>query len=243
MSAPQPLYGDDLAYVHDVGFSGFANAAAPGVLKMLAGAGIQDGVVVDLGCGTGHWARHLTDAGYQVIGIDASAAAVAIARERAPAAVFHVGSLWDASIPRCRAVTALGEAVCYRAAGGRRQHLRTLFRRIFKALEPGGLLIFDVAEVGLARHRPPAGFEGDDWACLVRFDYDERAHRLTRQITTFRRLGDLYRRSHERHVVQLYNAAEVTRWPREAGFRVRTVRRFGSYPLPPKRVGFVARKP
>jgi len=243
MEPPQPFYDDDLAYIHDVGFSGFAEDCAPGLLTVLAEAGIHDGLVVDLGCGTGVWAEHLSDAGYHVVGFDISPATIERARRQVPSAEFHVGSIRNHRIPRCRAVTALGEVVCYRADGRGRQHLGSLFRKVFDALEPGGLLIFDMAEIGLDRTRKPSFVEGDDWACLVRFEYDETKDRLTRHITTFRKVGELFRRSRERHVLQLYEAKQVAEWLRRTGFRVRAVRKFGSHRLPPKRVGFIARKP
>ena len=243
MDQSQPLYDDDLAYVHDEGFSGFADGCAPGLLTLFTDAGIHDGLIVDLGCGMGIWAERLSEAGYHVVGLDISPAMIQRARRRVPSAEFHVGSIWDYGIPDCRAVTALGEVLCYRASGCGRQNPRSLFRKIFGALEPGGLLIFDVAEVGLDRSRNPSFVEGDDWACLVRFEYDEAKNRLTRQITTFRQVGDLFRRSRERHVLQLYKAKQLAEWLRRTGFRVRTVRKFGSQPVLPKRIAFIARKP
>lgn len=241
MQHRRPFYDDDLAYVHDVGFSGLATGLAPGLLTLLSDAGIAEGRVVDLGCGAGVWAERVSRAGYQAVGIDISQAMIELARRRLPSAEFHVGSIWDHDIPACRAATALGEVVCYQTGG--RQHLGSLFRKVFNALEPGGLLIFDVAEVGLDRRRSPSFVEGDDWACLVRFEYDQKKDRLTRQITTFRKAGELFRRSRERHVQQLYKAKQVAEFLRKTGFRVRTVRKFGSHPLLPKRAGFVARKP
>ena len=151
--------------------------------------------------------------------------------------------MWDYRFPRCRAVTALGEVFCYRAdprqAGDR---LRVLLKRIHRALEPGGLLVFDLAEVGLDRRRRIAVVEQPDWTCLVRYEYDSQRDQLKRFITTFRRVGRLYRRATEQHVVQLYDGQQVAGWLREIGFRVRTVRRFGDYALLPRRIGFVARK-
>ena len=58
MKQPGP-YDTDLAYVHDQGFGGFARASAPGLLTLLHDAGIRDGRIVDLGCGSGVWAREL----------------------------------------------------------------------------------------------------------------------------------------------------------------------------------------
>src|SRR5215210_1955469 len=50
-------YGEDLAYIHDVGHAEFALGAAPGILEILDPNGMHDGLVVDLGCGSGRWAR------------------------------------------------------------------------------------------------------------------------------------------------------------------------------------------
>lgn len=40
---PDQFYHDDLAYIHDKGFSGYVLGAAPGLLKILEKAGTHDG--------------------------------------------------------------------------------------------------------------------------------------------------------------------------------------------------------
>src|SRR5581483_11770225 len=82
-------YREDVAYIHDVGFGHYAKDAAPGLLEMLRQRGLVRGLVVDLGCGSGIWARALGDAGYEVLGVDQSEALLAIARKRAPNAAFR----------------------------------------------------------------------------------------------------------------------------------------------------------
>ena len=79
-------YREDLTYIHDSGFSDFALAAAPGLLEILRRHGVNAGVVVDLGCGSGRWAHELTRAGYAVGGVDQSSAMIRIARQAAPRA-------------------------------------------------------------------------------------------------------------------------------------------------------------
>lgn len=243
MQNARTIYDDDLAYIHDVGFSGLAESWAPGLLETLREAEISAGTIIDVGCGGGGWVEHLVRAGYQAVGIDVSPAMINLAGKRVPSAEFQVDSIWNYSIPRCRAVTALSEVVCYRVSGKAKPNLRSLFRKVFDALEPGGLLIFDIAEIGLDRNRDRTFSEGDDWACLVRYEYDDERDCLLRHITTFRKVGKSFRRSAERHIVQLYRSKEVATQLRAAGFRVRTVRAFGSASLLPLRVGFVARKP
>src|SRR5215217_7175244 len=130
---PPSFYGADLAHTHDVGFDFWARGATPGVLRLLADAGIASGVVVELGCGSGIAASMFLDAGYEVFGVDVSEAMVAMARERAPGASFVHGSLHDVELPRCDAVVAMGEILSYAGLGPE------LFARLRKALSPGGL--------------------------------------------------------------------------------------------------------
>lgn len=240
MSEPTALYEHDLAWIHDVGFSALSESWAPGLLQILRESGITGGRVVDLGCGGGGWVERLSAAGYDAVGIDVSPAMIDLSRRRVPSARFHVGSIWEMPIPRCRAVTALSEVVCYRAGDDHQPDLRDLLARICDALEPGGLLLLDVTEVGLDRDRDRTFAEGDDWACLVRYDYDETAVRLHRHITSFRRVDGLYRRTHEHHIVQLYDADEVAGLLESVGFDVQQVRSFGEAALLPQRVGFIA---
>src|SRR5688572_3051617 len=185
-------YGTDLAHVHDAGFTDFATGSAPYLLGHLRRAGIRSGLVVDLGCGSGAWARSLTRAGYEVLGIDQSRAMIALARRHAPAARFRVGSFLKASLPECGAVTALGEVFNYTFDRANTEHgLFGFFRRVHEALRPGGLFVFDGAGPGrLPATAPRRSFtEGDGWVVLVDRDEDIDLRVLTRRIVTFRRLG------------------------------------------------------
>src|SRR5262245_53172071 len=103
------VYKRDLAYVHNTGFGTFAERSARGVLNILGEAGISGGLIIDLGCGGGLWARRLTDAGYRVAGIDISSDMIALARKRVPEGSFRTSSFLDVDFPDCVAITALGE--------------------------------------------------------------------------------------------------------------------------------------
>lgn len=237
-------YKHDLAYIHDVGFGDFARNSATGLLEILRRAGLTTGLVVDLGCGSGLWARALSDAGYAVLGIDISAAMIDLARRRAPQAEFQTGSLLKASLPPCDAVTSLGECVNYLFdKKNSLSELRRLFRRIYAALKPGGLLIFDIAEPGRGKGPRQKHIEGADWAVLVDVDEDARNHRLTRRITSFRKIGEFYARDEEAHQLRLYRRTDVAKQLRDVGFRVKTVQAYGSQPMIDGCVGFIAHKP
>ncbi|MBD2054672.1 hypothetical protein H6F88_01275 [Oculatella sp. FACHB-28] len=57
-------YKEDLAYIHDAGHSNYALKSAPGILDILAQNNIREGLVVDLGCGSGRSALEPTKAHY-----------------------------------------------------------------------------------------------------------------------------------------------------------------------------------
>ena len=237
-------YKDDLAYIHDVGFGDYARNSAPGLLGILRQAGITTGLVVDLGCGSGLWARELVSAGYDALGIDISPAMIEIARSRVPQGEFKVASLLNAKLPQCAAVTSLGECLNYLFDKNNSiNELRRLFRRVYVSLKPGGLFIFDIAEPGRGKGPRQKHAEGADWAVLVEIDEDPRTNRLTRRITSFRQIGELYTRDEEVHRLQLYRRSELAKELRDVGFRVRTVRAYGNQPMLDGCIGFVARKP
>jgi len=237
-------YDRDLAYIHDTGFTGFARKAAPGLLRLLRENGIADGLVVDAGCGSGVWARELTDRRYGVLGIDISAHMIRLARKQAPAAKFQVGSFLDAALPPCDAVTSIGECVNYafdRKSG--KKGLTEFFRRVYGALRPGGVFIFDIVEPGVAAGAPPRRFlEGPDWAILLEVTEDRRRKTLTRQIVSFRRAGKLYRRSEEIHRLHLYSGSELLAELSRAGFEAQLLGGYGRFRFTPAHVGFLARK-
>jgi len=238
-------YRDDLAYIHDVGFGGFADRAAPWLLQQLAERELRDGLVIDLGCGSGIWARALSVAGYSVLGYDISPSMVAIAQKRVPRGEFHARPLLAARLRPCVAVTAIGEVFNYLFdKRNTPEALDRVFRNVYAALRPRGLFVFDVALPG----RVPGGLArsytlGSDWACLYEAEEDARKQLVTRRITTFRKVGQTYRRDDEVHLLRLYDRDKLTAQLRAIGFRVRTVRSYGGTAFPPGYAGFVAQKP
>jgi len=237
-------YKEDLAFIHDVGFSDYALQSALGILAILEQNKIHKGLVVDLGCGSGLSAQEFTKAHYCVLGIDISESMIDIARRRVPNANFQVGSLFKVEIPPCNAVTSIGECLNYLFdPDSNRQLLTQLFHRIYSALTPGGIFIFDIAEPGqIEQGTTVKGFtEGEDWIVLV--DKEERRETLIRRIITFRKVGEYYRRDDEVHHLCLYKATEIASKLRQIGFQVQIMRSYGKYNLPKAHAVFIARKP
>src|SRR5262249_36253941 len=110
-----------------------------------------------------------------VLGLDISDAMVELAQARVPEAEFRVGSFVSTELPGCVAVTAIGEVFNYLFDSKNNEHARErLFARIYEALEPGGMFLFDVATPERAKPGPPQRTfaEGPDWAVLVEFSVE-----------------------------------------------------------------------
>jgi SAM-dependent methyltransferase len=239
-------YRDDLAHIHDEGFGGFAQAAAPVLVEALKAGGIDQGLVIDLGCGSGILSRAIYQAGYDVLGVDISAAMIALARQRVPRGEFRVQSLLKSELPPAVAVAAVGEAINYLFdPENTRSSLAKLLERIHRALQPGGVFLFDAAEPGRVPGNGLARtyFEGNDWAVLVSSEEDRRRKFLTRRITSFRQVGELYRRDQEVHCQRLLPRSELAAQLRSIGFRVRVLRGYGRLRFGSGHVGLLARKP
>lgn len=239
------FYGEDLACIHDAGFSGFARQTAPELLEILRQAGIEQGLVADLGCGSGIWASQLVEKGFRVVGFDISGPMLEMARQRVPQGEFRQESLFQARLPECDAVTALGECISYAFdPQSGLAALRKLFKRIRGILRPGGLLIFDFVQPGaLKKARFRKDFRlGEDWAVMVEAEEDKESRELIRRITSFRKQGQLYRRSQEVHRLHTYPGVEMAGQLRGIGFRVRLVRGYGNYRFRRGVAGIIARK-
>jgi len=236
------LYGQDLAYIQAVGFGEFARGAAPELVRRLRAASIAVSRVVEVGCGAGPLSAELVKSGFDVTGIDISTALLEIARAEVPAARFVCGSIYRQEIWACEAILAVGEPLTYHVGSNGDELLRDFLRRAGAVLPEGGVLIFDVIELGEASLHGSSWKAGEDWAVLVDTREDQGSRVLVRKIATFRRVGELYRRGRETHRVRLFDGDEIRGWLSSAGFVVETSQAYGGYVLPSRRRAFFCRK-
>jgi SAM-dependent methyltransferase len=240
------LYGEDLAFIHDAGFGALARRASDCLIDALRRGGINSGLVVDLGCGSGILSEALATAGYDVLGFDFSPAMIDLARRRVPGGQFRIESLHTASWPPCVAVAAVGECLSYLLEDDEmsKPPYADLFRRVHESLPPGGIFLFDVVGPGRVLSEGPyrSHFMADDWAVLVTAEEDRSRGILTRRITSFRKVGELYRRDDEVHRQHLASREVVAELLREVGFEIAILDAYGPRPLPPGDVAFLARK-
>jgi SAM-dependent methyltransferase len=235
---------DDLVYIHDAGFRKYVKDAEPGLLAVMREHGIKDGLVTDLGSGTGRWASELVKHGYECVGFDQSAAMVRYAKKVAPDAQFRKISVFDAPLPQCRAVTSIGECLNYRfeGTGSSMTALKRLFAKVYRALEPGGVFVFDLATPARAPKSQPRVHraEGGDWKIVS--VSTAILGGLRRRITFFRKHGDVYRRGSETHDLKLYPVNDVVTALRSTGFQVKRLSHLEGAPGMPGMTWVVAWK-
>jgi SAM-dependent methyltransferase len=233
------LYQQDLAYIQAAAFAGLSQGAAPEIIRLLKCAPVPIRRVVDVGCGAGPLSAALVEAGFEVTGIDPSADLLAIARSAASKAHFIHGSVYETQIPDCEAIVALGEPLTYHAEGANADLLVDgFFHAASDVLPAGGMLIFDVIELGVP---PLAGRywnSGEDWAALTETEEDQGSRTLVRKIETFRRADQYYRRGREVHRVRLFDAATLCNQTAACGFSTETAQTYGEQKLAPRRRAF-----
>ena len=228
-----PYYRADLARVHHLGFGSHADACARGVLALLASVREREGLVVELGCGSGHLTRHLLEGAHRVIATDASPAMLELARRQAPNVEdFRLLVLPDDPIPAADAIVSVGHVLSYLPD---ESAIRRALRAICGALRPGAVLALDICDLqwGEARRdAPPFASVNDEWVLVTRFSAPA-PDRFVREMTTFVR-GDngAWRRDDERHDNVLIDTAYVPELLRECGVDATLGSSFGGEALP-----------
>lgn len=184
---------------------------------------ICDGLLLDLGCGTGKMTRLLAKAGYDMIGVDNSADMLEIAREEeyenADRILYLLQDMRSFELyGTVRAIVSICDSVNYILE---EDDLREVFRLVNNYLDPAGIFIFDLntvykyremlGETTISENRAEGSFIWDNY-------YDEESSINEYDLTLFiREDGDLYRKYEETHYQRAYELDTVKRLLTEAG--------------------------
>lgn len=205
--------------------------------------------VIDLACGTGSVALLLAEKYDRVLGVDMSEEMLTVACQRAmeqeKMPTFICQKLQELHLPR-----AVDMAVC--ALDGLEYILdpadcQEAIRRVYKALNPGGIFIFDVNTPEKLRAMDGQVFldEDDDVFCLWRGEFDEETNICSYGMDLFQREGEQWYRSFEEHKEYAYTAQQLTDYLKAAGFTHIRVYADGRLEAPKpgeQRIYFSARK-
>lgn len=95
------------------------------------------GQACDMGCGPGQVARYLQNAGVTVFGLDLSPRMVEVARRLNPDISFREGNMVALDLPDA---ALAGIAAFYAIVNTPEESLPSVFREMYRVLQPGGLL-------------------------------------------------------------------------------------------------------
>lgn len=209
-SADRPYYQRDLALVHHLGFGFHADRCTPGILELLRPIRRRDGLVVELGCGSGLLTRYLVEAGHRVIATDASPAMLDLARAYVPDALeIRALVLPGDPIPEADAIVSIGHVLSYLPD---EPAIDRALVAAAGALRPEGILAIDLCDLTYAdpvRDLPVNARVADDWAIIVRRSTPS-PDRFVRQMAVFLRDDDgRWHRDDERHETVLIDTGRV----------------------------------
>lgn len=232
MAEHEPYYRADLARIHHLGFGFHAERCAAGILALLEPVLERQGLVVELGCGSGLLTRYLVDAGHRVIATDASPAMLELARDHARGAdEIRQLVLPNDPIPDADAIVSVGHALNYLPSASAID--RSLIAAA-EALRQDGLLAIDLCDLTYAEaeHVPDAkAWVEQDWA-LITLRSRPMPDRFVRQMATFTRNDDgSWRRDDERHDNILIDTTSVPALLAKHGVEARVGTAFGSEEL------------
>ena len=192
------------------------------ILSILQGHGISDGLVCELGAGTGEMTKRLQTAGYDMIGIDNSEAMLAIAREKEEEGSDILYLLQDMRefelYGTVRAIVSVCDCVNYVTDP---EELLKVFKLCNNYLDPEGLLVFDfntrykyetvIGDATIAENGEDASFIWENY-------YDSESSMNEYDITFFvKEEGDMYRKFTEEHFQKGYTTEEMKSLIEEAG--------------------------
>ena len=179
--------------------------------------------VLDLACGTGTIACLLAAKGYAVTATDLSEEMLTQAMSKA-AALEQPPLFVQQSMPRLRlpepvdAVVSTLDSLNYLT---REKDIRETFRRVFRALKPGGSFFFDVNTPYKLRRMDGQLYtdETEESYCVWRTFFSEKTSICTYQVDLFQLRADgTWDRDCEEHRERAWSAAELTAFLTDAGF-------------------------
>lgn len=193
------------------------------IIRFLQQEGISDGLVLELGCGTGTMTELLAKAGYDMIGVDASGEMLSEAMEKRQQSKQNILYLQQDMrafelYGTVRAVVSICDTMNYLLE---EKELLQVFRLVNNYLDPGGLFLFDLKT---GHHfRDVVGeqsfVQNEEDVCIIWENYYYEAEQINEYaVTMFAKAEDgRYERMQELHYQRPYTAEQIRSLLTEAG--------------------------
>lgn len=196
------------------------------ICGILHAHGIWDGLVLDLGCGTGTMTRLLKDRGYDMIGVDLSAEMLEIAREHEDAGILYLQQdMREFELyGTVRAIICICDSLNYILEEAELEHIFSLVQNY---LDPDGVFICDMNTP--YKYREILGdsviCENRETECFTWENYfDEESCINEYALNIFlQKENGLYERMEEFHYQKAYEISRVLELMQKSGLRPEAV--------------------
>lgn len=211
------------AHVYDMFMDNIDYPAWCGYLTgLLEEFGVSDGLVLELGCGTGSMTELLAEQGYDMIGVDNAEDMLEIAMDKriesGSEILYLLQDMREFELyGTVRAVVSVCDSINYITE---KEDLLQVFRLVNNYLDPGGVFIFDmntsykyeqIGEATIAENREEASFIWENY-----YDPEEKINEYELTIFAEEQQG-LYRKFEEVHYQKAWELEEVKELLTQAG--------------------------
>lgn len=199
------------------------------IIQILSAYGIRDGLVLDLGCGTGSMTELLAGAGYDMIGVDASEEMLELAYEKRAESghdiLYLLQDMRELELyGTVRAIVSVCDSLNYITE---EEELLHVFRLVRNYLDPDGVFFFDMntiykysemlGETTIAENREEGSFIWENY-----YDPEEQLNQY--DLTLYiRDEDDRYTRFEETHIQKAYALERVLELLQQAGMKAEQI--------------------
>ena len=190
---------------------------------LLRSCGVRDGLVCELGCGTGTMTELLAEEGFDMTGIDSSDTMLQQAIEKREASglpiLYLLQDMRELELyGTMRAFVSVCDSMNYLTDP---EDFLTVLRLVNNYLDPGGVFIFDLKTEHFFREvlgNSTDGASEEHAAYILENDYDEEEHLNSAFLTVFEEQEDgRFERFTELHEQRAYGIPEIREMAEKAG--------------------------
>ncbi len=199
------------------------------LISLLKEYGIEDGLVLDLGCGTGNMTELLADNGYDMIGVDNAEEMLEIAMDKRANSEHDILYLLQDMrefelYGTVKAVVSVCDSINYITE---EEDLQEVFRLVNNYLDPQGIFVFDFNTVykyreilgnqTIAEDREDCSFIWDNY-----YYEDEGINEYELSLFIKEKDSDMYRKYQETHFQKAYDLDTVRKVLEQSGLEYMT---------------------
>lgn len=193
--------------------------------RLLSMCGINEGILLDLGCGTGSMSVEMANRGYEVIGVDSSIGMLNAAQQK----MFENGVQMLLLNQNMQEIDLYGTIDCAICVLDGINHLPDAedvietFRKVSLFMNKGGVFAFDVNTV--YKHRNILAdnafvYDYEDFFCSWQNNYNPDDNSVDITLDFFEEEDGVYYRSGESFCEQAYELSDISGWLVQSGFEV-----------------------